>query len=186
MARRVHFAVERLGDKAQVIVHRALGEKWTDARTVAAVKAETGETIAKSSLARYRAKWQAQNDALRESQEQARAIVAEIAANGITAGDAAGALITQALLDSRMDLAEADPIALAREQRERDKLQLDREKVQLQRDQLEFDRKKFEAMQEERKAIAEKARQAKERVALKPEEAVRLIDELYGLTQSAA
>src|SRR5579883_3136258 len=100
MKRPVHVAVERLSPKGLEVVHRGLRENaeqqgvWTYQRIVKAVKAATGESVAPSSLARYAARWEMERNAVRESQEQAAAIVAELKQGSMTAAEVTEALVT--------------------------------------------------------------------------------------------
>ena len=154
--------MERLSSAGLLVVHRGLREKWTFSKMIQELSSATGEKVAQSSLARYASRWELQSRSLQEVQEQAGAFIAEIKAGSLGAAEVAGALITQALFDTREMLAEADPIKLSREERERQKLELKREELQLRRREIEFNERKLEAMEAKHAALRKAAEGVKE------------------------
>jgi hypothetical protein len=186
MARRTHFAVERLSVDAQVVVQRGLREKWTFTKIVAEVLAATGEKVAQSSLARYASKWAAQTQRVQEKQDQAAAFVSAVKAGNLSAAEMTEALLTQALIESSAALLSVEPDKLSREQREFQKLELKRQEIQIRREELELDRRKLDALEAKQKAIDERVKQAvaPENADLTEAEKSR-IRKIYGLDAAA-
>jgi hypothetical protein len=156
MPRRTHFSAERLSPEGLALVHRGLREKWTYTRIISELKT-TGERLAHSSLGRYASKIGAEMRSLRAAQEEAAAVIAELKSGSATATDMATALVGRALFETRSRLAQADPIALSREERERQKLDLKRAELELRREELALNRRKLEALEKRQAALREKA-----------------------------
>lgn len=187
MARRVHFAAERLSPEGLALVHRGLRENWTYRRIMAALKEATGERLAPASLGRYARHHGRTMRELRRAQEEAAVVIAEMKAGSVSAADVATALVGRALFEARRALKKAPPMALSREVGARERLDLKRAEIELRREQLELARRRQEAMERRLETLREKAKKLNRAVEERPRglspEVIAEIRELYGLTE---
>jgi len=187
VARRTHFSVEKLSEKGRASVLRGYAEKWTYQHCADEVKRATGETVSKSAVARYWARWKSDLDNLQASREQARVVLDAFRAGDTTAGETLEALAVQAMVETREMYKQADPIKLSREERERQKLRLKGEELGLRRREIDFTERKFEALQAKEDAAKEKMREIVEQkrdasgAVVLSEQQVKDIRGMYGL-----
>ncbi len=194
--------MDKLSDEGKTLVIDRLAKGWVYSAIVSELLLVTGEEISDSSVARFNSSHQAQErirearmmrigEEVRQSRGEAQATITAIKEGDVKAEEIGLAMFQQAMFENRLALQSANPIAVSREERQRQALDLKRSEQELKRWELtlkeraqELNEKRFEAQDAKLRAIEEKAAEAKKRVALNPEEAAKQIDEIYGLTQN--
>jgi len=134
-------------------VHRGLRINWSYPKISEELERSTGEKLTRKAIYRYAKAAESKWARLREVQDEAAAFVAEIRAGNLSAEDIGTALIAQALFDTREALRSADPIQLAREQRERQKVGLKQQEIHLRERQVETTERKLAVLEAKQKAI---------------------------------
>ena len=191
MARNPHFRVDELSDEARRIARDGLDRNQRESRIIANIRTATGERISTSSFNRYACWYRVQirrrelvlqqtevgvETALKHGAKMTEGIRAELlqtlyeAAREGGDGSASALKQTPPFLIGKLALSFAENDRKERELAERKRTN-------------DINERKTAALEARQKAIDEKLKKAKERVALNPEEAVKAIDDLYGLTQ---
>jgi hypothetical protein len=157
----------------------------------AAVLDEWGEVVSEQVLSNhYTARvWPQLNleaESFRRANEQA-AIILKIAAENPELDEAkiAKVLLTQAIMETRADLADSDPLKLLAEQRKRLELEQHQQEIEIERERLEHDKKELELKvgqlerqhEREHETVKEAARDA----AKDPKAALERILGIYNL-----
>ena len=186
-----------LSEDAKVVVHSGFLANQTLERIAGAVHEATQETIALSTLGRYRAWWKSEKRAGLELRDYMHELVASLK---LFPADQVAGLVDQKLealsLLMLKRLESDDPkavVGLAQQQRKlglaEDKLALDRERKRLQEQKLDLDGQ-LVALETRKVELRERATQAAQRITEKvktamkelPPDVARIIDEeVYGL-----
>ena len=194
---RGHFKAMDLSEDAQVVIHSGFLANQTLEKIAAAVTEATKETIAISTLSRYRRWWKSEKRAGLELRDYMQELVASLK---LFPADQVAGLVDQKLealsLLMLRRLETDDPkavVGLAQQQRKlglaEDKLALDRERKRLQEQKLDLDGQ-LVALETRKVELRERATQAAQRITEKvktvvkelPPDVARIIDEeLYGL-----
>ncbi len=143
---------DELSPRARHIIDTALEDGLPEADIVALVKEQTGETISKSALNRYKLnRWQVIRERIREQQQRARIIAEALRAHPTDDLIAAIEQYLQAaflyeLQEGKLDAAAKGNILarLADVRLKREKLDLARLKQDIERERLELEREKIE------------------------------------------
>jgi parvulin-like peptidyl-prolyl isomerase len=161
MGRARHFKAMELSEDGLSVVHSGFLSHATLAAIIARVKQETGETVASSSLQRYRDWWQSEARPAQEAAEMAREVAAALKDH--PAEDVRRLIekkIEQLYLLQLRHLEGKDPLevaGLALEQQKvtmrRDKLALDTERKRLHEERLTLDKERLDLQREKKAAI---------------------------------
>lgn len=194
---RGHFKAMELSEDAQIVLHSGFLANKTLEQIAGAVTEATKETIAISTLGRYRAWWKSEKRAGLELRDYMKELVASLK---LFPADQVAGLVDQKLealsLLMLKRLESDDPkavVGLAQQQRKlglaEDKLALDRERKRLQEQKLDLDGQ-LVALETRKVELRERAHAVAQRITEKvrtvvkelPPDVARIIDEeVYGL-----
>lgn len=180
--RESHFAAMNLSDDALAIVHAGFLARATLDRILARVTAETTETIARSSLGRYRTWWRSEHRAAQDAQAYGREIAASL--KQYPAKEQQRIIeqkLSQLMLLKLKEVEGDKPLDVAY-------LALAERKIRMKERQIELEARKVAALETKVKRMeeaAERARKTIDRAAkkkvLSPEDLTTIREQLYGL-----
>lgn len=171
-----------LGEDARAIVHAGFLARATLQAVIALVKTETGETVARSSLQRYRKWWRSEHRAAQEAHAYAKEIAASLK---IYPAAAQQRIIEQKLAQLMLlklkDLEARDPIAVA-------ELALKQRRTTVKEREIELESKKVALLEAKLKTAEEREVKAKaaldnaaKKKSLSPEDLKTIREQVYGI-----
>jgi hypothetical protein len=170
--------VDRLEENhpgVRALVESLLRKRVRQGEIVRQVHQQFGVRISRNSLSRFfmtriQPKEDAEDSAFREAHAQARALIEEMKADpSLDAAKIAEIMLASQIVQDRTKLAEADIMDLYREQRERQKLELQHRALVLKEEQTRAVLKKLEGSRKPRRSH---------------EEMLKKIRGIYGLSES--
>jgi hypothetical protein len=201
LERKVHFAVDDLSAEAQRAIRdicdkRSVFGRLTvpESQIASEVERLTGEKIAAASLNRFVSWYCAKMRDRALVMDKVEATAATLAKHGAALTDAARANVLEAfyqISEEGVDLKKTPPFLLGKlalsfaenDRRDRE-LKVKERALELKEKDLQETKRKNDLLEAKQNAIDEKLKKAKEKKALNPEEAARLIDDLYGLSKT--
>lgn len=175
--RRRHFSAERLGAPALAVIHAGFEAGDPYEAICARVEADTGEHIARGSLARYWRFWRAEQKG-REARVAAQKLVRDYTANPEEMGKLIEGLLTSELYASFAEAETKDIYLpdLLKGGAALVKAQISRRALAIEEQKLDLARRRFEGALA---AVADKARAAGK--TLDPDVMRMIREEIYGL-----
>ena len=188
MAARFQFAVLKLSEQAQVLIHRLLDSRKGPVLISRSVHKQTGEKISPSCILRYAQYYRMRKRIMQKGRKRTDELVELAAQNGDQIPEMLRAAFLESFTEASMNGAVRDmnPLTLETAERKRQELKikerqmlLAERRVEVVEQRLQFDRDRRSA---ELKRLDEKAHKGQ---PLTPED-VRRIREIYGLADERA
>jgi ABC-type phosphate transport system auxiliary subunit len=152
MSRIRRSTYDTLSDAAREIIDRGLEQGLTEEEIRELVRAETGETISRSALNRYKNnRWLVTRERIREQQERARLIAEALRANPTDDLIAAIEQYLQAVFIQDIQNDAVNPVAkgqlmarLAELRLKKERIDLDGKRAALEKERIELERERLE------------------------------------------
>ncbi len=165
----------------RALVENRLRRRFDQREIAREVERQFGVKISASSIHRFwvgvvQLQEQAEAETYRQARAQAKALLEEMKADpDLSATQIAEILLANQIVKDRLKLGEADIMALYREQREREKLELQRRAFELREKEVKG------LLKDETKKTLSPSEYAEREVELR-----RKIDEIYGISETPA